>query len=141
MRLVVAGVDADGRSCALRSEEAEFAEVAPGLAWFGVFATSQTPPPARPPGHGELVDLGVAPGICSWALWQFEPGGEYQMHHTDTLDFDVIAEGSVELVLDDGVHPLVPGDGVVMQGVDHAWHAGEQGCVISAVAIGTPPAI
>jgi quercetin dioxygenase-like cupin family protein len=140
VRIVVAGVDEEGRSCALRDEEVEFTEVAPGLAWCGVFATSQVPPPTRPPGRGDLVDLGVPPGICNWSLWQFEPSGTYSMHHTDTVDFDVIVAGAVELVLDDGVHQLGQGDCVVMQGVDHAWQAGPQGCTISATAIGTPPA-
>lgn len=137
MRVVVAGVGADGRSSVLRDGEALFEEVAPGLGAFGLFATSDTPPPARPPGRGELVNLGVAPGLCSWVLWRFEPGADYPMHHTDTLDFDVILEGSVDLFLDDGVHPLLPGDCVVVQGVDHSWRAGAQGCVISGLAVGT----
>jgi quercetin dioxygenase-like cupin family protein len=62
------------------------------------------------------------------------------MHRTDTLDFAVILEGSVELTLDDGVHPLLPGDCVVVQGVDHAWRAGEQGCVLCGINLGTAPA-
>lgn len=60
------------------------------------------------------------------------------MHHTDTIDCNVIVDGQVELLLEDGAHLLGVGDCVVMSGVDHAWRAGAQGCVASAVALGTP---
>jgi mannose-6-phosphate isomerase-like protein (cupin superfamily) len=61
------------------------------------------------------------------------------MHHTDTLDFDMILEGSVEIVLDDGPHRLGPGDCVVVTGVDHVWKAGPDGFVMSVTLMGTPP--
>lgn len=137
MRVLVTGVDAAGNSCVLRDQEPGFEEVAPGLAVFGIFATRESPPPQSPPGRGELVDLGVLPGMSSWSLWRFEPNGEYPMHHTDTLDFDIVLEGSVDLLLDDGPHRLGPGDCVVVTGVDHSWRAGDEGCVISGVAFGS----
>jgi hypothetical protein len=61
------------------------------------------------------------------------------MHHTDTIDFDTIIFGEVDILLDDGPHHLVPGDCVVVKGVDHAWLAGPEGCTSSVVVIGTPP--
>jgi quercetin dioxygenase-like cupin family protein len=133
----VTGVDQGGRSYARRDEAVAFGEVAPGIAAAGLFATTEAPPRPRPQGRGEFVDLGVAPGLCNWVVWRFEPGGSYPMHHTDTVDFDVVVEGTVELILDDGPHPLRPGDHVIVTGVDHAWRAGPQGCVISAVALGS----
>jgi hypothetical protein len=63
------------------------------------------------------------------------------MHHTDTLDFDIVLAGSVELLLDDGAHPLGPGDCVVVSGVDHAWSTGSDGCSLSIVTVGTPPPV
>jgi len=139
VRLIVAGVGADGRSCVLQESEAQFDQVMPGVAAFGLFRTLESPPPARPPGHGEFLDLGVVAGLCTWNLWRHDPGTEYPMHHTDTLDFDLILEGSVDLILDDGVHPLLPGDFIVIQGVDHAWRAGEQGLVMCALSVGSSP--
>lgn len=59
------------------------------------------------------------------------------MHHTDSVDFDVVLEGSVDLILDDGAHPLQRGDSVVMTGVDHAWRAGQDGCVLAASNVGS----
>lgn len=139
MRVLIAGSGPDGRSCAVRDREVRFEQVVPGLAGSRLFATKENPPPARPPGSSEFVDLGVAPGLCGWVLWRFDPDTEYPMHYTDTLDFVVILEGSIELILDDGAHRLSPGDCVVNKGVDHAWRAGPEGCVSSAVGLGTPP--
>jgi quercetin dioxygenase-like cupin family protein len=139
VRVLVAGVDSNGASCVVRGAEPTFEDLVPGLAAFGIFATSENPPPPRPPGRGELVELGIMPGLVGWTLWRFDADGEYPVHHTDTVDFDIVLEGSVELLLDDGAHSLRTGDCVVVQGVDHAWRAGPEGCVISGVAIGSPP--
>jgi hypothetical protein len=51
----------------------------------------------------------------------------------------MLLEGSLELTLDDGRHSLEPGDVVVLNGVDHLWTAGPEGCRLNVVAIGTPP--
>lgn len=139
MRYFIAGVDDDGRSCLVDQRDMIFGEIMPGLAVDGLFKTVNAPLPSRPDGRGNLVDLGLTPQQCSWSLWRFDPGVEVTMHHTDTIDFDVILGGAVELVLDDGVHLLQVGDCVVMTGVDHGWRAGPEGCLISGTAIGTPP--
>jgi quercetin dioxygenase-like cupin family protein len=93
----------------------------------------------RPSGQGFLADLGVAPGSIRWSVMQFDPDFEMEKHHTDTLDFDMILEGSVDIVLDDGAHRLGPGDCVVVTGVDHAWKAGPDGFAMSVTVFGTPP--
>jgi uncharacterized cupin superfamily protein len=49
-----------------------------------------------------------------------------EMHHSDSVDFSIVLEGTVDLILDDGTHRLGPGDGVVMNGVDHAWATHEE---------------
>jgi hypothetical protein len=33
----------------------------------------------------------------------------------------------------------MPGDCVVITGIDHAWRAGPSGCQISGIMLGTPP--
>ncbi|ORW53845.1 hypothetical protein AWB90_01750 [Mycobacterium paraense] len=87
----------------------------------------------------DLLDLVVAPGALRWAAIEYAPGAEFAMHHTDTVDFDVVLSGSVDLILDDGAHRLAVGDGVVITGVDHAWLAGPQGCRLSVLTIGASP--
>lgn len=83
--------------------------------------------------------MGVAAGAINWMMIEYGPGVPFSMHHTDTVDFDIVLSGSVELVLDDGVHPLAAGDSVVVTGVDHAWRTGPDGCRLSVVAIGALP--
>ncbi len=44
------------------------------------------------------------------------------MHTTDTIDFEVVLEGTVILELDDGAEvTLNPGDTVVQNGTRHRW--------------------
>jgi len=43
------------------------------------------------------------------------------MHRTETLDYVVVIEGEVVLILDDSEVVLKPGDVVVQRGTNHAW--------------------
>jgi mannose-6-phosphate isomerase-like protein (cupin superfamily) len=43
------------------------------------------------------------------------------MHRTRTLDYVVVIEGEVTLLLDDSEVVLAPGDVVVQRGTNHAW--------------------
>ena len=43
------------------------------------------------------------------------------MHRTRTLDYAIVIEGEVVLVLDDSEVVLGPGDVVVQRGTDHTW--------------------
>jgi len=43
------------------------------------------------------------------------------MHRTRTLDYVVVIEGELVLILDDSEVVLTPGDVVVQRGTDHAW--------------------
>ena len=50
-----------------------------------------------------------------------EGGKRTVMHRTKTLDYVVVIEGEVVLVLDDSEVTLKKGDVVVQRGTDHAW--------------------
>ncbi|BBY63100.1 cupin domain-containing protein [Mycolicibacterium helvum] len=139
MRLFITGVDADGKSCVVSNDEVEINSVAPGFAIALPYATTQSPPPARPHGNADLIDQFLEPGHARWMVIDQGPNTETPMHHTDTIDFETVLSGSVDLILDDGVHQLEAGDMVVMNGVDHAWKAGPDGYRMTAVLIGTPP--
>lgn len=139
MRLFITGVDADGKSCVVSNDEVEINSVAPGFAIGLPFGTTQSPPPARPTGNADLIDQFLEPGLVRWMVVEQGPNTETPMHHTDTIDLETVLSGSVDLILDDGVHHLEAGDMVVMNGVDHAWKAGPDGYRMSAVLVGTPP--
>ncbi len=43
------------------------------------------------------------------------------MHRTETVDYGIVVEGEMHLILDDSEVTLVPGDIVVQRGTNHAW--------------------
>lgn len=43
------------------------------------------------------------------------------MHRTETVDYGIVLEGEIHLVLTDSETRLGPGDIVVQRGTDHAW--------------------
>jgi quercetin dioxygenase-like cupin family protein len=144
MRNLITGIDAEGCSCI-----AEETEIVPspvdgysGLKMAPLFRTEQSPPPPRPPALAETVDVQLPPGFVRWMIVQHEPHqaetGATTMHHTDTLDFVFVQEGSAEFMLQDGVHEVSAGDHIVTTGVDHAWRSGPDGARLLVVSIGTP---
>jgi hypothetical protein len=140
VRRFVTGVDANGRSCVV--EETTMTPLAdpdnPGFSSALAGRTDSSPPAARPEGVGHHVDLGLAPGLVQWLIVDYPANLEFPAHHTDTVDFDLLLEGHLVLVLDDGEHPLEPGDVVVVNGVDHGWKTGPSGCRLSVCSVGTP---
>jgi quercetin dioxygenase-like cupin family protein len=141
IRVLITGVDDQGRSCVVGEERVALGTdpASPGF-WFGsVFETTAAPPPARPDGRADYLETGVEPGHVRWQVVDYAPSQVYPMHHTDTVDLDLVLAGSVELTLDDGVHILQAGDGAVINGVDHAWAGGPEGARLSVMFVGTPP--
>lgn len=140
MRVLIAGIDEQGRSCVV--EESLLQPVAfesGGITVAVAASTVSCPPPSRPPGRGSLVPVASPPGVARWSFIEFPPEVTTALHHTDSVDFDVVLEGRVDLVLDDGAHQLDRGDGVVIKGVDHGWQTHDAGCRMSVVVIATPP--
>lgn len=43
------------------------------------------------------------------------------MHRTESIDYGVVLEGALTLVLDDSEVELAPGDVIVQRGTNHAW--------------------
>ncbi|WCB93285.1 hypothetical protein DSM104299_01997 [Baekduia alba] len=49
-------------------------------------------------------------------------GARSPMHRTESVDYGIVLDGELHLVLDDGsATTLAPGDIVVQRGTDHAW--------------------
>ena len=52
----------------------------------------------------------------------FAPGSEALMHRTQSLDYGIVIEGEVEMVLDEGVKRVLRrGDVAVQRGTNHGW--------------------
>jgi hypothetical protein len=141
-RFLVTGVDESGRSCASRDDQVTLLG-GPGsdsILYSMMYATPSLPSISAAGGRAaDTFDLGVSVGAMDWKVIDYTAGIEFPMHHTDTVDFDVVLSGSIDLILDDGAHPLVAGDQVVITGVDHAWCVGPAGCRISVISLGVSP--
>jgi hypothetical protein len=140
MRLLIAGLNGAGRSGLIGGETTALLAAQGTGFWFATaYETPSVPPPPRSSGRSPVMDVGLAPGRARWLVIDYAPGEHQPMHCTDTVDLDIVLQGSIELVLDDGSHPLRPSDGAVIHGVDHAWRAGPEGCRLSVTFLGTPP--
>ena len=148
MRLFVLGLDPQGRSCLVEEREVTSAPVIPGVATASLFATSECPPPAPPPGQGTFDDMQMAPGVVRWMVVDLEPYSAddeptlaTELHYNNTIELFCVLEGSMNTGLGDGhVLDLHPGDCVSMPGVDHATRAGPEGARVLSISIGLAPA-
>jgi mannose-6-phosphate isomerase-like protein (cupin superfamily) len=106
------------------------------------------PPPERgsifriaefPPGSGEelrdnealLRDFGIGADVA-----RGHPPRHPAIHRTRTIDYVVVLEGEIDLLLDDGEVRLAAGDVVVQRGTNHAWlNRGAVRCRLAMVFI------
>jgi mannose-6-phosphate isomerase-like protein (cupin superfamily) len=74
--------------------------------------TLAVPPPAR----------GTKIRINEFMPGHLDDGGlQSPVHRTASVDYGIVLEGEISLVLDDSEVTLGPGDIVVQRGTDHAW--------------------
>jgi len=78
-----------------------------------------------------LAEMGIAP-----------PSGgrrapiHSHMHATDSVDYVIVIEGEIDMLLDDSEVHLKTGDIMVQQGTNHAWvNRGDKPCKIAFVLI------
>ena len=58
------------------------------------------------------------------------------MHRTDTVDYAVVLQGSITMLLDDTDVELSTGDVVIQNGTNHAWsNRGQAPCLIAFVLV------
>lgn len=62
------------------------------------------------------------------------------MHKTDSVDYIVLLEGEVTLILDEGEVDMKPLDVVVQRGTNHAWsNRGDTNAILAGVLIDAKP--
>jgi quercetin dioxygenase-like cupin family protein len=130
MRCVITGSDSRGQSLVLREE---VVDPTSRTVFWASLAGDQA---AMPVGDPTFRDLGVPPDHIRWSTIYFAPGTVRDMHWTPTVDFDMVVEGSIELLLDTGPVLLEQGDSAVVAGVRHGWRAGDNGCLLALVLHG-----
>lgn len=76
------------------------------------------------------------PGGSIFRIMEIQPDQEQEMHITDTIDYAVIIEGELYLILDDSEVLLRAGDCLVQRGTSHAWeNRSDRPCRLAAILI------
>jgi quercetin dioxygenase-like cupin family protein len=124
-RRVVTGHDDAGKSVFLSDGAPPVIRTAAeGAVFVELWSTDASPAPVAPaePEPTER-DLTVPPGPSGTKIRinEIPPGAASPMHRTETIDYGVVLEGEIVLVLDDSETTLRAGDVVIQRGTDHRW--------------------
>ena len=80
-------------------------------------------------GKSAFAEMGAAHAVVENARHPF-------MHRTDTVDYAIILEGEITMLLDESEYLLKAGDVVVQRGTNHAWsNRSNQLCRIAFILI------
>jgi uncharacterized cupin superfamily protein len=106
---------------------------APGGGHLRVVETLRKPDdydPARDPDLKPVHEPSARPGNRTW-----DRGGKNTfssgMHKTQSVDFGILLAGERELILDDGLLLMEPGDICVQVGAWHNWSSPRLGCIMA----------
>ena len=124
-RRVVTGHDEAGKSVFVSDGAPPVIRTAAeGAVFVELWSTDASPAPVAPtePEPTEC-DLTVPPGPSGTKIRinEIPPGAASPMHRTETIDYGVVLEGEIVLVLDDSETTLRAGDVVIQRGTDHRW--------------------
>jgi quercetin dioxygenase-like cupin family protein len=103
-----------------------------------LWQTSRTDPAGSDPAtRGEGFDVECPPDGTRWRIVEMGPHRTAPMHSTGTVDYDVVLDGEIELLLEAGAVWLRKGDTAVLPGVVHGWKTYDIGCrmAVTQVAI------
>ena len=132
IRRVVTGHDAQGKSVKLSDgippQDHPMQGSNVGADFIEIWNTAEAVPTltAQPKNEPTARPFAIMPasGHVMRVIEIYPPrlgGHRTVMHRTRTLDYAVVIEGEVVLVLDDSETVLGPGSVVVQRGTDHAW--------------------
>ena len=126
-RRVVAGLDANGRSCVVSDGPVDVAGGPPGLGvanvWTGKAAVVDNAAPLEQ-GTAPFRLEQLAEPVYAMMVAEYAPGlgaDDPHMHFTNTADHFYVIEGEVVLVLESGDVAMKAGDIGVCRGVMHGW--------------------
>ena len=132
---------------------------ASGLVSTLIWLTDETPAPISGAADRSLREIGVPPPPSGtiFRIVDFPPEGSARsreaileemgvsdhggarhaaMHRTRSVDYAIVLEGEIDMLLDDSEVHLAAGDVLVQQGTNHAWvNRGSKPCRIAFVLI------
>lgn len=124
-RRVVTGHDTRGTSVFESDGPVPGTPLGPGgTLFYQVWGIDATPAPIDATAREPVTEpLAVAPTAHGTRLLinEMPPGSASPMHRTETVDYGIVLDGEVVLVLDDAETLLHPGDVIVQRGTHHRW--------------------
>lgn len=133
MRFLITATDDDGRSyvASITERTGPVSE----MATYDIYRGPSVP--RRPPAQALARDFDAGPpvGQTTWKVIEFPPGWGYPAHHSWSVDFSAVIEGTVEFGTDAGTVDLGPGDAVLVNGVSHTWRTND-GCRLLVAMLG-----
>lgn len=132
-RRVVTGHTSDGLSIVLSDGPVPVSRVLPddGVSFHEIWNTEGAPATITAVEDSEPTErtLAVPPPPCGTKIRinDFRPGHlderglQSPVHRTASVDYGIVLEGEITLVLDESEVTLRAGDIVVQRGTDHAW--------------------
>jgi mannose-6-phosphate isomerase-like protein (cupin superfamily) len=132
-RRIVTGHDKSGVSIVLSDGPAPVFRELPddGVFFYEVWNTDTAPAPIGPAEPNEPTErsLRVPPEPLGTKIRvnEFHPGYlderglQSPVHRTESVDYGIVLEGEMVLILDDSEVQLKAGDIVIQRGTDHAW--------------------
>ncbi len=125
-RRVVTGHDADGHSVVVYDGPPPVTRtLGDGTKFHEMWITAESPvvlSPTEPEPISDHQVLGPPQEGTRVRICDMLPGSTSPMHRTASVDYGVVIEGTITLVLDDGQEVEVgPGGLFVQRGTDHSW--------------------
>jgi len=138
-RRIVTGHDAKGRAVILFDSAAPNVKHRPsGLVSTLLWTTDESPAETARSDDRSAREVGIPPPPRGsiFRIVDFPPGAKGEMHRTRSIDYAVVIEGEIDMLLPKGEVRLRAGDVLVQQATDHAWeNRGGKNCRIAFILI------
>ena len=139
-RRVVTGHDAAGKAMVLQDGAAPNVRIrqASGLVSTLLWVTDESPADLSGNADRAAREIGIPPprNGSIFRVLDFPAGAKGEMHRTRSVDYAVVLEGEIDMLLEDADLHLRAGDVLVQQGTPHAWeNRGAANCRIAFVLI------
>ena len=138
-RRIVTGHDARGRAVVLYDGPApNVKHRRSGLVSTLLWTTDESPAALSDSRDRAEREIGIPPpaGGSIFRIVDFPPGARGEMHRTRSVDYGVVLEGEIAMLLAGGEVHLRAGDALVQQATEHAWeNRGTVNCRIAFILI------
>jgi mannose-6-phosphate isomerase-like protein (cupin superfamily) len=139
IRVVVTGLDGDGRSTVVSDSRVDVRELPTGRLLHPLWGAD-----AAVGAAGAASEPGLFPATGGLRFWLFtvradEEQPNHALHSTPTIDLGYVVAGEMTLELEDGTEVVLStGDAYVQNGTSHAWHnRGDVDATVALVVAGT----